>query len=120
MSTPNGLSPQGFWTTKDIRIICDHWGKTDYREIALLIKRTPNALLIKAKELGLSSSRQRTRTIDSQDIKRLLIKGKTALEISLELGCSKRRINQIITDDIPQYASLRDAIGQLRRKRGRL
>lgn len=118
--TPNGLSPQGFWTTKDVRIITDRWGNTDYRDIALLLKRTPNALLLKAQDLGLTSTRQRTRSIDNKDIKRLLIKGLTALEISVELGCTKRRINQIITDDIPEYKPLRDAIGQLRRKRGQL
>jgi hypothetical protein len=118
--TPNGLSPQGFWTTKDVRIITDRWGNTDYRDIALLLKRTPNALLLKAQDLGLTSTRQRTRSIDNKDIKRLLIKGLTALEISVELGCTKRRINQIITDDIPEYKPLRDAIGQLRRKRGHL
>jgi len=93
---------------------------TDYRDIALLLKRTPNALLLKAQDLGLTSTRQRTRSIDNKDIKRLLIKGLTALEISVELGCTKRRINQIITDDIPEYKPLRDAIGQLRRKRGHL
>ena len=118
--TPNGLSPQGFWTTKDVRIITDRWGNTDYRDIALLLKRTPNALLLKAQDLGLTPTRQRTRSIDNKDIKRLLIKGLTALEISVELGCTKRRINQIITDDIPEYKPLRDAIGQLRRKRGHL
>ena len=118
--TPNGLSPQGFWTTKDVRIITDRWGNTDYRDIALLLKRTPNALLLKAQDLGLTSTRQRTRSIDNKDIKRLLIKGLTALVISVELGCTKRRINQIITDDIPEYKPLRDAIGQLRRKRGHL
>ena len=118
--TPNGLSPQGFWTTKDVRIITDRWGNTDYRDIALLLKRTPNALLLKAQDLGLTSTRQRTRSIDNKDIKRLLIKGLSALEISVELGCTKRRINQIITDDIPEYKPLRDAIGQLRRKRGHL
>ena len=118
--TPNGLSPQGFWTTKDVRIITDRWGNTDYRDIALLLKRTPNSLLLKAQDLGLTSTRQRTRSIDNKDIKRLLIKGLTALEISVELGCTKRRINQIITDDIPEYKPLRDAIGQLRRKRGHL
>ena len=84
--TPNGLSPQGFWTTKDVRIITDRWGNTDYRDIALLLKRTPNALLLKAQDLGLTSTRQRTRSIDNKDIKRLLIKGLTALEISVELG----------------------------------
>ena len=120
MSTPNGLSPQGFWTTKDVRIISENWGHKDYKDIASLLKRTPNALLIKAQELGLVSARQHTRSIDNQDIKRLLLKGLTSLEISVYLGCTKRRINQIITDDIPEYKPLRDAIGQLRRKRGRL
>ena len=105
---------------KRVRIITDRWGNTDYRDIALLLKRTPNALLLKAQDLGLTSTRQRTRSIDNKDIKRLLIKGLTALEISVELGCTKRRINQIITDDIPEYKPLRDAIGQLRRKRGHL
>lgn len=117
MSTPNGLSPQGFWTTKDVRIISEHWGKSDYHEIAALLNRTPNALLLKAQELGLMSNRMRTRTIDRQDIKRLIIKGMTSLEISVELGCTKRWINQIITNDIPEYRSLRDAIGKLRKKR---
>ena len=116
--TPNGLTAQGFWTTKDVRIITERWGNTDHNDIALMLKRTPNALLRKAQDLGLTSTRQRTRSIDNKDIKRLLIRGLTALEISIELGCSKRRINQIITEDLPEYKSLREAIGKLRRKRG--
>tara|TARA_R100000935_G_scaffold9042_1_gene18668 strand:+ start:2780 stop:3142 length:363 start_codon:yes stop_codon:yes gene_type:complete len=120
VSEANGLSPQGWWTTKDIRIITTHWGHKDHREIAAELKRTPTALLIKAKDLGLTSGRSRARTIDNQQIKRLILKGMTSLEISVELNCSKRRINQIITNDIPEYRSLRDAIGSLRRKRGHI
>ena len=120
MSEANGLSPQGFWTTKDVRIITEKWGHLDYKEIAGELKRTPKALLLKAQDLGLTSARQRTGSIDNQDIKRLLIRGLTALEISEKLNCSKRRINQIITEDLPEYAALRDAIGKLRRKRGHL
>lgn len=120
MSAPNGLSPQGFWTTKDVRIITEQWGTRSYKEIAALLKRSPDALLRKAQDLGLSSARPRARSICSEQIKMHLLKGLTALEISEKLGCSKRRVNQIITNDIPEYAALRDAIGKLRRKRGHL
>ena len=61
MSEANGLSPQGFWTTKDVRIITEKWGHLDYKEIAGELKRTPKALLLKAQDLGLTSARQRTR-----------------------------------------------------------
>ena len=111
---------QGFWTARDIRVISERWGNTDYKEIAIELKRTPAALLAKAQELGLTSKRRRIGSIDNQDIKHHLLRGLTALEISVELGCTKRRVNQIITNDIPAYASLRDAVVKLRRKRDRL
>tara|TARA_R110000782_G_scaffold7847_12_gene26049 strand:- start:853 stop:1215 length:363 start_codon:yes stop_codon:yes gene_type:complete len=120
MSAPNGLSTQGFWTTKDVRIITDKWGHIDYKEIAKTLQRSPAALLDKAQQLGLTSSRQHTRMIDADDIKRYLLKGHTALEISIKLGCTKRRVNQIVTNDIPEYAALRNAIGNLRRRRAHM
>ena len=116
----NTLPPQGFWTARDLRVISERWNNTGYRDIAIELKRTPAALLAKAQELGLTPKRKRSGSIDTQDIKKLLVSGFTALEISVKLGCTKRRINQIITEDIPAYASLRDAVGKLRRKRDRL
>ena len=120
MSTPNGLSPEGYWTTKDIRILTDLWGHAHYRDIAIKLKRSPAGLIKQAGKLGLISGRQHLRTIDTQKIKLLLLRGNTSLEISIELGCTKRRINQIITNDLPEYAALRDAIGKLRIKRGKV
>ena len=116
----NTLPPQGFWTARDLRVISERWNNTGYRDIAIELKRTPAVLLAKAQELGLTPKRKRSGSIDTQDIKKLLVSGFTALEISVKLGCTKRRINQIITEDIPAYASLRDAVGKLRRKRDRL
>ena len=116
----NTLPPQGFWTARDLRVISERWNNTGYRDIAVELKRTPASLLAKAQELGLTPKRKRSGSIDTQDIKKLLVSGFTALEISVKLGCTKRRINQIITEDIPAYASLRDAVGKLRRKRDRL
>ena len=120
MSTPNGLSTQGFWTTKDVRIITEKWGNMNYKEIAKILQRSPAALLDKARQLGLTSSRQHARSIDTDLIKRHLLKGHTALEISVKLGCTKRRINQIVTEDIPEYAALRNAIGNLKRRRAHM
>jgi|TARA_R110002096_G_scaffold32240_2_gene93893 DNA-binding CsgD family transcriptional regulator len=108
------------WTAKDIRIITDNWGHMGYKEIAKILQRSPASLVFKARELGLVTSRQHSRMIDADDIKRYLLKGHTALEISVKLGCTKRRVNQIVTEDIPEYAALRNAIGNLRHRRAHM
>ena len=120
MSAPNGLSPQGFWTTKDVRIITEQWGVLPYQEIAANLHRTPTALLWKAKTLGLSSTLQWESRISRDAIKKHLLQGLSPLEIGEKIGCTKRRVNQIITAELPEFKPLRKSIAQLNRSRGKL
>tara|TARA_B100000780_G_C21105341_1_gene446279 strand:+ start:1117 stop:1479 length:363 start_codon:yes stop_codon:yes gene_type:complete len=120
VSAPNGLSPQGFWTTKDVRIISEQWGVLPYEEIASNLHRTPASLLWKAKTLGLSSTLPWESRICRDSIKKNLLQGLSPSEIGEKIGCSKRRVNQIITAELPEFKSLRRDIARLRRHRGKL